>query len=749
MEESKMVRICMVSLFLLAMQVHWSYTHGSSDTVRKAYIVYMGEAPQSKSSAIDLHQNLLSSVVRDDRIAKQSRIYSYTKSFNAFAANLLPDEAKRLRENEKVVSVFTSRIRKLHTTRSWDFLGMPPSVKRNHQIESNIIVGVLDTGIYIDAPSFDDEGLGPPPSKWKGRCQIAGNVTGCNNKVIGATFYINDPISARSNPNPSPIDDEGHGSHTASTIAGASIGGASFYGLAKGTARGGVPSARIAMYKVCWNRSCSDIDFLAGLDDAIDDGIDVLSISIGGGASSFFEDSISIGAFHAMKRGIFITCSAGNDGPSLSTVVNTSPWIMTVGASSIDRQFRTPVQVGNGLQTDGLYINTFSPKRKMYPLTTAGLAASSTISPNLSPWDCIYGTLDANMVKGKIVLCNESSDEAYIKSIGGAGDLVSLVKTKDYSFVTLIPGAYVDSSFANKIITYVNSTKNPQAVIYKSKTVPNAAAPFVASFSSRGPPKISRTILKPDIVAPGIDILAANSKLNSVTGYLEDDRFDVYNILSGTSMACPHVAAAAAYIKTFHPNWSPSAIKSALMTTASELKIKDDQAELAYGAGQIDPIRALQPGLIYDMSTSDYVRFLCNEGYTGTMLRLFTEEITNCSSVPNIGGHDALNYPSMYFQFKNTNSTISAIFHRTVTNVGPRKSIYKATVRAPKNLKVTVIPNKLTFSQLNQKKSFKVVIQGPPQLLPINQMTSLSASLEWSDATHRVKSPIFITLTPP
>ena len=179
------------------------------------------------------------------------------------------------------------------------------------------------------------------------------------------------------------------------------------------------------------------------------------------------------------------------------------------------------------------------------------------------------------------------------------------------------------------------------------------------------------------------------------------------------------------------------------------MKIKDDQAELAYGAGQIDPIRALQPGLIYDMSTSDYVRFLCNEGYTGTLLRLFTEEITNCSSVPNIGGHDALNYPSMYFQFKNTNSSISAIFHRTVTNVGSRKSIYKATVRALRNLKVTVIPNKLTFSQLNQKKSFKVVIQGPPQLLPINQMTSLSASLEWSDATHRVKSPIFITLTPP
>ncbi|KAL4611660.1 hypothetical protein ACB092_08G141700, partial [Castanea dentata] len=732
----------MITLFLLATQLHWSFTHGSGDTFRKAYIVYMGEALQSKTSAANLHHNLLSSVVGGGHIAQKSMIYSYTKSFNAFAANLLPDEAERLRENKNVVSVFPSKILKLHTTRSWDFLGMPPSVKRNHQIESNIIVGLLDTGIYIDAPSFDDKGLGPPPSKWKGRCQVVGNFTGCNNKVIGATFYNNDPVRAKLDPNPSPIDDEGHGSHTASTAAGASIAGASFYGLAKGIARGGVPSARIAMYKVCSNGGCSEIDLLAGLDDAIDDGVDVISISIGGASNSFFEDPISIGSFHAMKRGIFTACSAGNAGPLLGTVQNSGPWIMTVGASSIDRQFRTPVKLGNNLQTDGISRNSFLPRKKMYPLITAGLAANSSLSPSSTPWYCSDDSLDANKVKGKIVLCNESASQTYIKSIGGVGELISLIEKIDTSFTSTIPGAYVDSSFANKILAYVNSTKNPQAVIHQSKSVRDTTAPFVASFSSRGPAKISRTILKPDIVAPGLDILAAFTKLKSPTGSPEDDRFGVYNILSGTSMACPHVAGAAAYIKSFHPNWSPSAIKSALMTTASELKTKDDQAELAYGAGQIDPIRALQPGLIYDISTSDYVRFLCNQGYSGTLIRLFTGEITNCSSLPNIGGHDILNYPSMYFQFTNAKSSISTIFHRTVTNVGSRKSIYKATVRAPKNLKVTVIPNKLTFSQLNQKKSFQVMIQGPPQLL--NQTAGLSASLEWSDGTHRVKSPIFI-----
>ncbi|XP_065633197.1 subtilisin-like protease SBT4.15 [Quercus suber] len=735
-----MVRICMLTLFLLAMQFHWSYTHGSSDTVRKAYIVYMGDAPRSKSSATDLHHNLLSSVISDDHIAKQSLVYSYTKSFNAFAAHLLPQEVKRLQENKNVVSVFPSKMRKLHTTRSWDFLGMPQSLKRNHQTESNIIVGVLDTGLYIDAPSFDDKGFGPPPSKWKGTCQVGGRFTGCNNKVIGARFYTYGAPTPNSNP--SPLDDEGHGSHTSSTIAGASIAGASLYGLAKGTARGGVPSARIAMYKVCWADGCSDIDLLAGLDDSISDRVDLISISIGGISDSYFEDPISIGAFHAMKKGILTTCSAGNDGPSLYTVENTAPWILTVGASGMDRQFRTLVKVGNGIQTNGFSINTFSPKRRLYPLTSAAKSANATLTQGHSPWLCDEGSLDANKVKGKIVLCKEGLIQDYVKPLGVSGAIVSLDQQQDTGFTFIIPAAFVDTNFGDKIDTYVNSTKNPHAVIYKSRAVRNAASPFVASFSSRGPNTLSSTIIKPDITAPGIDILAAYSKLASVTGDLQDNRFDVYNIISGTSMACPHVTASAAYIKTFHPRWSPAAIKSALMTTASELKIKDVEAELAYGAGQIDPVRALDPGLIYDLSKIDYIRFLCNEGYAGTTLRLFTEGKTNCSSIPNIGGHDALNYPSMYLQLTNPNSSISAIFHRTVKNVGLKKAIYKATVKAPANLKVTVVPKELAFSHLNEKKSFKVVIKGPP----LKNITNVSASLEWSDTKHRVRSPIFIFL---
>ncbi|KAL6998081.1 hypothetical protein U1Q18_008208, partial [Sarracenia purpurea var. burkii] len=166
-------------------------------------------------------------------------------------------------------------------------------------------------------------------------------------KVIGARYFQLE--SSMTEENPSPVDTDGHGTHTSSTAAGSPVSSASLYGLARGTARGGVPSARIAMYKVCWALGCSDMDLLAGFDAAIADGVDVISVSIGGPPSKYFEDPIAIGSFHAMKKGIFTSCSAGNSGPQLFSISNVAPWIMTVAASSIDRQFQTVVKLGNGL----------------------------------------------------------------------------------------------------------------------------------------------------------------------------------------------------------------------------------------------------------------------------------------------------------------------------------------------------------------------------------------------------------------
>ncbi|KAJ8532716.1 hypothetical protein K7X08_015605 [Anisodus acutangulus] len=217
-----------------------------------------------------------------EAIAKESKIHCYGRSFNAFAARLFPDEADRLSQKEGVVSVFQNTVRKLRTTRSWDFIGMPKTVQRNHQAETNTIVAVFDT--------------------------------------------------ASESPNEiSPADFEGHGTHTSSTAAGVPVPGANLEGFASDTARGAVPSARIAAYKVCWLLGCLDINLLAAFDAAIHDGVDIISVSIGGPSKNFFKDSMAIGSFHAMKKGILISCSAGNDGPDLLQVENVAPWIMIVG----------------------------------------------------------------------------------------------------------------------------------------------------------------------------------------------------------------------------------------------------------------------------------------------------------------------------------------------------------------------------------------------------------------------------------
>ncbi|XP_027363231.1 subtilisin-like protease SBT4.15 [Abrus precatorius] len=714
---------------------------GSNQHERKPYIVYMGELPVANTYTLeDHHHNLLATAIGDQQLARESKIHSYGKSFNGFVARLLPHEAEKLLEENNVVSVFPNRYNRLHTTRSWDFLRMPLKVKRRFNIESNIIVGLLDTGISLDCPSFNDKGYGPPPRTWKGKCMTGANFTGCNNKLIGAKYFN---LQNSTEGDLSPADEDGHGTHTASTAAGVVVKGASLYGVGKGNARGGVPSARIAMYKVCWS-GCSDMDLLAGFDEAIADGVNLISVSLGGTPRKFFSDPMAIGAFHAMKRGILTSCSAGNSGPSTMTIENVAPWILTVAASATDRRFTTVVDLADGKKAAGISINTFSPEKNMYPLTSGALASNVSGDSYGNASACDYGTLSMDKVKGRIVYCLGMGNEDFvIKGLGGVGTIVSVSDQTDYSpSTTIIPGVYVDAKAGGKIIDlYINSTKNAQAVIHKT-TSTRIPAPFVASFSSRGPQSITFNILKPDLAAPGVDILAGYSKLATITGSSEDNRRNFFNILSGTSMACPHATAAAAYVKSFHPDWSPSAIKSALMTTATPMKIKDDTKELGSGSGQIDPVRALDPGLLYNININSYIAFLCKEGYNSTSIGiLIGSKGFDCSSIESPSGTDGINYPSMHIQIIPSNSSISAVFYRNVTNVGFRNSTYKAKVTAPKGLSIEVIPDTLKFSELNQELSFKVVLKGPP--MP-KETKILSASLEWNDSKHSVRSPIVV-----
>lgn len=147
----------------------------------------------------------------------------------------------------------------------------------------------------------------------------------------------------------SPRDSLGHGTHVASTVGGAVVPGASYYGLARGRARGGLPSARIASYRVCEENGCSGGALLKAIDDAVKDGVDIISISVGTNLDlDFLSDPIAIGAFHAQEKGVMVVCSAGNNGPNPYTVENSAPWIFTVAASSLDRAFHSEILLGNG-----------------------------------------------------------------------------------------------------------------------------------------------------------------------------------------------------------------------------------------------------------------------------------------------------------------------------------------------------------------------------------------------------------------
>ncbi|KAE9602686.1 putative cucumisin [Lupinus albus] len=376
-------------------------------------------------------------------------------------------------------------------------------------------------------------------------------------------------------------DYNSHGTHTLSTAGGNFVPGASVFGNGNGTASGGAPKSHVATYKVCWGlqTSCYDADILAAFDAAISDGVDVLSVSLGGGDedTEFFQSSISIGSFHAVSKGIIVVAAAGNYGPSLKTVRNVEPWTLTVGATTIDREFNNYVTLGDNQVFKGPSLSDSSiPSNKLYPLILS-LDAKAKNGTAQDAIQCQYGSLDPEKTQGKILFCIANHGEYTIDQgieaarVGAAGIILA-----DYDFswssISLephvLPASHVNFTEGYKILTYIKQTKYPVAQISRVKTeLGIMPSPLIASFSSRGPNYIEPGILKPDIAAPGDDIIAAYSEATPPLSGTLDQRRTPFMILSGTSMACPHVSGIAVLLKALHPDWSPAAIKSAIMTT--------------------------------------------------------------------------------------------------------------------------------------------------------------------------------------
>ncbi|KAG7029593.1 CO(2)-response secreted protease [Cucurbita argyrosperma subsp. argyrosperma] len=747
----------------------------------KHYVVYMGggsssnEEHEETAGELDFLQ-LLSSVNprrREKERGSRDLIHQYHHAFKGFSAMLTEEEASSLSGVDGIVSVFPDPTLQLHTTRSWDFLdsisGLRPPTPlpppHSYASSSDVVVGIIDTGIWPESQSFNDEGIGEIPSKWKGVCMEAPDFkkSNCNRKLIGARYYNvvepNGNDSRGSVPKGTPRDSLGHGTHTSSIAAGARVPNASYFGLARGTARGGgIPSTRIASYKVCAGVGCSGAAILKAIDEAVKDGVDIISISIGIGSplfqSDYLNDPIAIGAFHAQQMGVLVVCSAGNDGPDPNTVGNVAPWIFTVAASNIDRDFQSTVVLGNGKTFQGTAINLSNlTSSKTYPLVF-GKDAAAKFTPISEARNCYPGSLDRSKVAGKIVVCasDDFSTSRTIKElVVQDAKAVGLILINEASKTVpmdsnIFPFTQIGNSEGLQILEYINSTKNPTATILRTVEVRRLKpAPVVAYFSSRGPSPLTENILKPDIMAPGVSILAAIAPKSDAESGPIGKKPSNYAMRSGTSMSCPHVAGAAAFVKSVYHNWSSSMIKSALMTTAT---LYDNQRKFMrnstnnpsnpheMGAGEISPIKALNPGLVYESTNEDYLRFLCYYGYSNKIIRSVSKQNFSCPKTSKEYLISSVNYPSISIsKLDRKVAGGKVVVERTVTNVGAPDATYIAKVHSSEGLIVKVTPSKIVFTEKVKKVTFKVSFYGKEARSGYNFGT-----ITWRDTAHSVRT---------
>ncbi|XP_049411115.1 subtilisin-like protease SBT1.2 [Solanum stenotomum] len=722
------------------------------------------------SSKLQWHLSFLENFISSGENSSSRLLYSYHSAFEGFAALLSENELKALKKSNNVLSIYPERKLEVQTTYSYKFLGLSPT-KEGTWLKSGFgrgaIIGVLDTGIWPESPSFVDHGMSPIPKKWKGICHEGKNFnsSSCNRKLIGARFFqIGHMMASKTSKSidfmedyVSPRDSQGHGTHTASTAGGAPVPMASVLGNGAGEARGMAPGAHIAIYKVCWSSGCYSSDILAAMDVAIRDGVDILSLSIGGFPVPLYEDTIAIGSFRAMERGVSVICAAGNNGPIPSSVANVAPWIATIGASTLDRKFPAIIQLGNGKY---VYGESLYPGKQVHNSQKVLEIVYLNDGDNGSEF-CLRGSLPRAKVRGKIVVCDRgvngrAEKGQVVKESGGVAMILANTAVnmeEDSVDVHVLPATLIGFDESIQLQSYMNSTRKPTArIIFGGTVIGKSSAPAVAQFSSRGPSFTDPSVLKPDVIAPGVNIIAAWPQNLGPSGLAEDSRRVNFTVLSGTSMACPHVSGIAALLHSIHPKWSPAAIKSALMTTADTTNHQgkpimdgDTRAGLfAIGAGHVNPGRSDDPGLIYDINANDYITHLCTIGYKNSEIFSITHKNVSCHDVLQKNRGFSLNYPSISVIFK-AGKTRKMITRR-VTNVGSHNSIYSVEIVAPEGVKVRVKPRRLVFKHVNQSLSYRVWFISRKRI-GTQRRSFAEGQLMWinsRDKYQKVRSPISV-----
>ncbi len=666
------------------------------------------------------------------------KVNDYNYSFNGFSARMSLAQANKLAKVEGVVQVTPDELWTADTSSTPTFLGLTDRGglwKKLGGVEKagqNVVIGVIDTGIWPESLSFSDtqnkkkqwtDGTGlkdkvvyKPLPGWSAACELDGAV--CNNKLIGA-YYYNDSWSTATQTGDQFIaanfpweflsarDYGGHGTHTSSTSGGNY--GVPVTGDAAGvgnTISGIAPRARIVMYKALWEVAPGvgngrTGDLMSAIDQAITDGVDVINYSISGSLTNF-ADPVEIMFMFAADYGVFVAASAGNSGPATSTVAHPSPWITTVAAGTHNRTGTGQVVV-NGITYNGASMSPAVTTGVLVNAEFAGAAGSDSSEARrcfAAEDNGGVDVLDPVVVTGKIVICDRGTNALVNKSLavkraGGIGMILLNVSVNNTpALIHSVPTIHLEVTDAAAIKAYAAANPLGTAQIKKAKMVFNLPAPYTASFSSRGPLLAGAgDLLKPDLIAPGQDILAAVAPTDANSGR----SFDLY---SGTSMSSPHVAGLAALLIDKHPTWSPMMVKSALMTTGYDVldgPATDPSVIFNQGAGHVRPNKAVDPGLVFDSNWYDWNAFLC-----GTIKASYE----SCSGLASAGyslDPSDMNVPSIAIGALAGEQTVT----RRVTNVAVGREKYTFSYSGLAGITVTPDASSFTLNK-NQSRALSV-----------------------------------------